>query len=47
MSAPLIEVDGLTVLLDVEGAQRAVLRDIAFTMQPGEAVGLVGESGSG
>jgi oligopeptide/dipeptide ABC transporter ATP-binding protein len=44
---PLLEVDGLTVLLDVEGARRAVLRDISFTMRPGEAVGLVGESGSG
>ena len=47
MNGPLLEVDGLTVLLDVEGARRAVLRDISFTMRPGEAVGLVGESGSG
>ncbi len=47
MNGPLLEVDGLTVLLDVEGARRTVLRDISFTMRPGEAVGLVGESGSG
>ena len=47
MNGPLLEVDGLTVLLDVEGAPRTVLRDISFTMRPGEAVGLVGESGSG
>src|SRR5207247_9554090 len=47
VTGPLLEVDGLTVLLDVEGARRAVLRDISFTMRPGEAVGLVGESGSG
>jgi oligopeptide/dipeptide ABC transporter ATP-binding protein len=46
-SGALLEVDGLTVLLDVNGAKRAVLRDIKFTMRPGEAVGLVGESGSG
>jgi oligopeptide/dipeptide ABC transporter ATP-binding protein len=46
-SARLLEVDGLTVLLDVNGVQRAVLRDITFTVRPGEAVGLVGESGSG
>src|SRR5437773_5299389 len=46
-SAPLLEVDGLTVLLDVAGARRAVLRDISLTLWPGEAVGLVGESGSG
>jgi oligopeptide/dipeptide ABC transporter ATP-binding protein len=45
--APLLEVDGLTVLLDMNGVKRAVLRDITFTVRPGEAVGLVGESGAG
>jgi oligopeptide/dipeptide ABC transporter ATP-binding protein len=45
--APLLEVDGLTVRLPVEGAQRSVLRDVSLTMRAGEAVGLVGESGSG
>ena len=44
---PLLEVDGLTVRLDVRGAQRAVLRDVALTVRQGEALGLVGESGSG
>jgi oligopeptide/dipeptide ABC transporter ATP-binding protein len=44
---PLLEVDGLTVRLDVRGAKRAVLRDVALTVRPGEALGLVGESGSG
>ncbi|MGE5134735.1 MAG: ABC transporter ATP-binding protein [Gemmatimonadota bacterium] len=44
---PLLEVDGLTVRLAVEGAKRAVLRDVSFTVRPGEALGLVGESGSG
>jgi oligopeptide/dipeptide ABC transporter ATP-binding protein len=44
---PLLEVDGLTVRLPVDGVQRAVLRDVALTVRPGEAVGLVGESGSG
>ena len=44
---PLLEVDGLTVLLEVNGARRAVLRDVSLTLRPGEAVGLVGESGSG
>jgi oligopeptide/dipeptide ABC transporter ATP-binding protein len=46
-SAPLLEVDDLTVLLDVADAKRSVLRDVSLTLWPGEAVGLVGESGSG
>ena len=45
--APLLEVDGLTVHLPVEGAQRDVLRDVSFGIRAGEALGLVGESGSG
>ena len=44
---PLLEVDGLTVLLDVNDTKRAVLRDVSLSVWPGEAVGLVGESGSG
>jgi oligopeptide/dipeptide ABC transporter ATP-binding protein len=47
MSDPLLEVDGLTVRLDVRDAKRAVLRDVALTVRQGEAFGLVGESGSG
>ena len=46
-SLPLLEVNGLTVLLEVNGAERAVLRDVSLTVRPGETVGLVGESGSG
>lgn len=44
---PLVEIDGLTVRLPVEGSMRAVLRDVSISIQPGEALGLVGESGSG
>jgi oligopeptide/dipeptide ABC transporter ATP-binding protein len=47
VSGPLLLVDGLTVRLEVRGAQRAVLRDVALTVREGEALGLVGESGSG
>ena len=46
-SAPLLDVTGLSVLLQVNGASRAVLRDVSFTVARGEAVGLVGESGAG
>jgi oligopeptide/dipeptide ABC transporter ATP-binding protein len=46
-SAALLEVAGLSVLLDINGTQRAVLRDVSLTVRPGEAVGLVGESGAG
>jgi oligopeptide/dipeptide ABC transporter ATP-binding protein len=44
---PLLEVADLTVLLEVNGARRAVLRDVSLALRPGEAVGLVGESGAG
>jgi len=44
---PLLAVDGLTVLLPVEGQLRAVLREVSLQVRRGEAVGLVGESGSG
>jgi oligopeptide/dipeptide ABC transporter ATP-binding protein len=43
----LLEIEGLTVTLPVEGEQRAVLRDVSLSIAAGEAVGLVGESGSG
>jgi oligopeptide/dipeptide ABC transporter ATP-binding protein len=46
-SAPLLEINGLSVMLEVNGAKRPVLRDVSLTVRPGEAVGLVGESGSG
>jgi len=44
---PLLDVDGLTVRLRVDGVRKAVLRDVSLTVRAGEAVGLVGESGSG
>ena len=43
----LLVVDDLTVQLPVEGEFRTVLRDVSFSIAPGEALGLVGESGSG
>jgi len=44
---PLLEIEGLTVRLPVEGAMRTVLHGVSLAIDPGEAVGLVGESGSG
>ena len=46
-STPLLEVAALSVMLNVNGTQRAVLRDVSLTVRSGEAVGLVGESGAG
>lgn len=43
----LLEIEGLTVRLPVEGESRTVLHDVSLTVGAGEAVGLVGESGSG
>lgn len=42
-----LEVRGLQVTLPVGGQQRTVIHDATFTIGAGEAVGLIGESGSG
>ncbi len=46
MSA-LLEVEDLTVRLPVDGTPRTVLREVSFTLDTGQTLGLVGESGSG
>jgi oligopeptide/dipeptide ABC transporter ATP-binding protein len=43
----LLEIEGLTTRLPVEGELRPVLHDVSLTIGAGEALGLVGESGSG
>ena len=44
---PTLEVRDLQVAYTVRGVSRPVLRGVSFTIQPGEAYGLVGESGCG
>ena len=44
---PALEVEDLDVSYIVRGVPRAVLRSVSFTVAPGEAYGLVGESGCG
>ena len=46
-AAPLLDVRNLTVALPMGRARREIIRDISFSILPGEAYGLVGESGSG
>ncbi|QJY48097.1 ABC transporter ATP-binding protein [Pseudonocardia broussonetiae] len=44
---PLLVVDGLTIDLAGEVAQRGILADVSFTVAHGESVALIGESGCG
>ena len=46
MITPLLRVDGLSVSTVGTGGQK-VLRDVSFSLTPGEVHGLVGESGAG
>ncbi len=47
MTAPLLQVDDLTVDFVVSGEHIAAVRDVSFHVDRGEVVALVGESGSG
>ena len=47
MTEPLLAVDGLTVEFATRRARLTALRDVSFTIAPGEVLGLVGESGAG
>jgi peptide/nickel transport system ATP-binding protein len=47
MSTPTLELRDLRVAYTVRGIDRAVLRGVSLAIKPGEAYGLVGESGCG
>ena len=44
---PLLEVDGLTTILDTEAGSVAVVDGLSFRLAAGETLAIVGESGSG
>ncbi len=47
MPQPLLQLDSLTVAFDTRGAQLRPVRDVSFSIFPGQTVALVGESGCG
>jgi ABC-type glutathione transport system ATPase component len=44
---PLLDVQGLTVRYSGDDGPVVAVRDVSFTLRPGQALGIVGESGSG
>ncbi|MDO9526165.1 MAG: ABC transporter ATP-binding protein [Gemmobacter sp.] len=47
MTAPLLEVTGLTTTFGTGGKRASAVRGLDFTLEPGKVLGIVGESGSG
>src|SRR6476661_786807 len=47
MTAPLLELEHVSLDLPIRGQLRRVIHDVTLTIAAGESVGLVGESGSG
>src|SRR3982751_5084839 len=47
MAQPLLEVQNLNIAFDTERGQIRPVRDVTFSIYPGQTVALVGESGCG
>ena len=47
MIEPFLEVKNLSVEFDTDGAVTRAVKEISFTVAPGEMLAIVGESGSG
>lgn len=47
MTAPVLELDGVSISAPTAGGPRPLVHDCTLQVRPGEALGLVGESGSG
>jgi putative ABC transport system ATP-binding protein len=47
MSAPVVEAQNLNLELSSGGSKLHILRDVSFSLQPGEVAAVVGPSGSG
>lgn len=47
MTTPVLDVRGLCVQVAGRESPRPIVRDVSFTVRPGEVLGAVGESGSG
>jgi len=47
MTAPLLQIDGVTIDYNTKKGNLRALRDISFDVNKGEIVGIVGESGCG
>lgn len=45
--APVLQVEHLDIVRDVDGQDQALVTDVSLSLRPGEILGLVGESGSG
>ena len=46
-SSPLVEIRDLTVMFDTDEGRRTVVDGVSLQVQPGEVLGILGESGSG